>query len=91
METGRCRDPRSRTIDRQVSRKAENMKEDFDRLMDSKVMPYYDLTLIVSDVTEQKNAKKRSEDVFYAYYDSVLWKEGISIVKTLKAICAGPQ
>ena len=72
------------SIYRQVSRKAENMKEDFDRLMDSKVMPYYDLTLIVSDVTEQKNAKKRSEDVFYAYYDSVLWKEGISIVEVGK-------
>ena len=72
------------SIYRQVSRKAENMREDFDRLMDNKVMPYYDLTLIVSDVTEQKNAKKRSEDVSYAYYDSVLWKEGISIVEVGK-------
>ena len=72
------------SIYRQVSRKAENMKSDFERLMDSKVMPYYDLTLIVSDVTEQKNAKKRPEDVFYAYYDSVLWKEGISIVEVGK-------
>lgn len=72
------------SIYRQVSREAENLREDFDRLMDSTVMPYYDLTLIVSDVTEQKNAKKRPEDVFYAFFDSVLWKEGISIVQVGK-------
>ncbi len=72
------------SIYRQVSRQAENLRADFDRLMDSKVMPYYDLTLIVSDVTEQKNAKKRSEDVFYAFYDSLMWPAGLSITEVGK-------
>ncbi len=66
---------------RQVSRGAENLKDDWRVLLSKKNTPLYDLTLIVSDELSDDNSSIHPNDLFFQYFDSTLSRKGFYLIK----------
>ena len=66
---------------RQVSRDAENIIEDWRRLLSKDRTALYDLTLIVSDELAEEDSSIRPTDIFFQYFEKSLSRKGFYLIK----------
>ncbi|MBQ7536042.1 MAG: HD domain-containing protein [Stomatobaculum sp.] len=69
------------SIFNQVSRLAENIKNEWHALLCKDNIPLYDLTLIVSDKLSEDNSSIRPNDIFFEYFDKALSRKGFYLIK----------
>lgn len=65
---------------RQVSRDAENIKDDWRRLLSKDKTALYDLTLIVSDELSGDNSSIHPNDIFFQYFEKALSRKGFYLI-----------
>ena len=66
---------------RQISRYANNIKDDWRRLLSKDRIPLYDLTLIVSDELSDDNSSIHPNDLFFQYFEKSLSHKGFYLIK----------
>ena len=66
---------------RQVSRDANNIKDDWRSLLSKDRIPLYDLTLIVSDELSDDNSSIHPNDIFFQYFEKSLSLKGFYLIK----------
>ena len=69
------------SIFRQVSRGAENIKDDWRSLLSKDKTPLYDLTLIVSNELSDENSSIHPNDIFFQYFEKALSRKGFYLIK----------
>lgn len=69
------------SIFRQISHDAENIKDDWKRLLTKNNIALYDLTLIVSDELVDENIGSSTNDIFFHYFEKVLSLKGFYLIK----------
>ena len=69
------------SIYRQISRNAENIREDWLTLLSKENIALYDLTLIVSDELTDENSSFQPNDFFFQYFDKVLSQKGFYFIR----------
>ena len=69
------------SIFRQVSRDAENIKDDWRSLLSKDKTPLYDLTLIVRNELSDENSGIHPNDIFFQYFEKALSRKGFYLIK----------
>ena len=69
------------SIFRQVSRNADNLKDDWRSLLSKENIALYDLKLIVSDDLAGDDSEIHPNDIFFQYFDKVLSRKGFYLIK----------
>ena len=69
------------SIFRQISRDAENIKEDWSVLLTKDRVALYDLTLIVSNELADDNSTLHANDIFFQYFDKALSNKGFYLIQ----------
>jgi len=66
---------------RQVSREAENIRDDWRRILSKDSVALYDLTLIVSDESADDDSGIRPNDIFFQYFEKALSHKGFYLIR----------
>jgi len=69
------------SIFRQISRNADNLRDDWRALLSKDNIALYDLKLIVSDKLSDDNSDIRPNDVFFQYFDKILSRKGFYLIR----------
>lgn len=69
------------SIFRQISRDANNIKDEWQKLLTKENIALYDLTLIVKNELADINSNLKPHDIFFQYYDKALSKKGFYVIR----------
>lgn len=68
------------SIFRQITNNADNIHNDFNKILTKKNIAYYDLTLVFDDVIDDVASVLTPYDIFYKYYELYLMNHNIYIL-----------